>query len=117
MIRINKNTELSNQNVDPYDAANFTVGDILDASFHYSAKIPKFFKVIRRTPSMIHCIALSKKNVSSDAWGQYGECVPILDSDPENGKIYRGKITKHGVKIDGCSARIWSGKPVDFYTD
>ena len=119
-IKINK--DFKDVERDPFDATQFTVGDILVASFQYSAKIPYFYKVVRKTKSMVFTIKLSKKNVSDDGYGQNGTCVPVVDSDPENGKIYKGRISTGRIshnylKLDGCLAKLWDGEPVDFYTD
>ena len=54
-IKINK--DFKDAERDPYNAKDFMVGDILDASFQYTAKIPHFYKVVRRTPSMIFTIS------------------------------------------------------------
>ena len=101
---------------EPYDATQFDVGDILDASFQYTAKIPHFYKVVRRTPSMIECVKLKQKNVTDDGYGQNGTCVPI-ENEIVNDKKYKGRISRGRVKIDGCIAKLWDGEPVDFYTD
>lgn len=115
MLVINENlTEIKR---DPYDANLFRVGDILDASFQYNAKIPEFFKVVRKTPSMIECVKLNKKNVTDDGYGQNGTCIPVLDEIVNENKKYKGRISKGRVKIDGCRAKLWNGQPVDFYTD
>lgn len=114
-IKINK--DFKDVERDPYNAEDFMVGDILDASFQYTAKIPHFYKVVRRTNAMIFTIRLNQKTVSHDGYGQNGTCVPVEDSDPENGKIYKGRISRGRLKLDGCLAKLWNGKPVDFYTD
>ena len=41
----------------------------------------------------------------------------VVDSDPEHGKIYKGRISHGRLKLDGCIATLWDGEPVDFYTD
>ena len=114
-IKVNK--DFKDAERDPYDATQFTVGDILDASFQYTAKIPHFYKIVRRTNAMVFATKLSQKNVSDDGYGQNGTCVPVVDSDPEHGKIYKGRISRGRLKLDGCIAKLWNGEPVDFYTD
>ncbi len=115
MLKVNK--DYKDVNRDPYDATQFAVGDILDASFQYTAKIPYFYKIVRRTAAMIECVKLGQKVVSDDGYGQNGTCVPVEDNVLENGKKYKGRISRGRVKLDGCLAKLWNGEPVDFYTD
>ena len=53
-IKVNK--DFKDAERDPYDATQFTVGDILDASFQYTSKIPHFYKIVRRTNAMVFAI-------------------------------------------------------------
>lgn len=95
----------------------WVVGDIIEASFQYNCRIVRFYRITRRTNSTIWCVRLNNKIVSGNGYGQNGECVPKLDSDSENGKEYSGRISRGHVKIDGCYAYLWNGKPSSFYSD
>lgn len=116
MLKINKDYKKP-EDRDRWDATQFEVGDILDASFQYSAKIPKFFKITRRTASTIWAVEIGQKVTSHDGYGQNGYCVPVPDEIRNNGKVYSGRISKGRLKLDGCTAKLWDGKEVDFYTD
>ena len=101
---------------DSYNARDFKVGDILDGSFHYTAKIPYFYKVVRRTPAMVFAVRLGKRVVSDDGYGQNGSVMPNPTEVGE--KIYKGRITKNGyLRLDDCLCSLWDGKPVDFWSD
>ena len=117
MLNVNKNLKDLNER-DPYDATKFLVGDIIDASFQYSARIVYFYEIVRITTSTIFCKRLKNKVVDHDGYGQNGTCVPI-ENEFESEKVYSGRINKKSkyVKIDGCLARLWDGTPSDFYTD
>jgi hypothetical protein len=98
-----------------WDARTFKPGDILDASFHYSMKIPYFYIVTRTSKSSIWVRKLGRVVVSHDGYGQNGYMMPDL---AERGDEEMGRIGKGGyLKLGGCTAHIWSGKPVDFYSD
>lgn len=116
MLKINKNYK--DPKKDEWDARTFEVGDILDASFVYSAKIPHFFKITRRTASTIWAVELGQKITRHDGYGQNGYCVPVEDEIKNNGKEVRGKINKnHYLKLNNSTAHLWDGEEVDFYTD
>lgn len=100
---------------DSWDARTFKPGDILDASFHYSAKIPYFFIVTRVSKSSVWARRLGKVVVSHDGYGQNGYMMPNL---AERGAEVMGRIRKGGyLKLNDCTAHVWNGKPVDFYSD
>lgn len=102
---------------DRYNAKEFKVGDILDASFQYTAKFARLYYVVRRTASSIWVVQLKTKVVNDDGYGQNGSVMPILEL-PENAKTIMGRITPRGsVKIDDSLASLWNGKPVDFWSD
>lgn len=115
-LKVDKNYK--NVKRDPYNASQFIVGDILEASFQYTARIPYFYEVVRRTAATIYCKRLKKKSVSDDGYGQNGSCMPIIN-EYDGDKIYSGRINKRSkyVKINDCLASLWDGKPSDYYTD
>ena len=117
MLKVNKNYR-DIEDRDPYDATKFLVGDIIEASFQYSARIVYFYEITRTTPSTIFCKRLKQKVVSDDGYGQNGTCVPI-ENEYDGEKIYSGRINKKSkyVRINDCLAKLWNGEPVDFYTD
>lgn len=99
-----------------WDARTFKPGDILDASYHYSAKIPYFYIVTRVSEHSIWARPLGKIVVRSDGYGQNGEVMPDLakKGDEVMARIRRGNYIEFGRC---CTAHLWDGKPVDFYTD
>ena len=101
---------------DTWDARTFKVGDILDASFQYTMKIPEFFIVTRNTGKTVYARKLGKVVVSHDGYGQSGTMVPNLAERSE--KEYVARIRKDGsIKLEGCFAYLWDGEPVDFWGD
>lgn len=102
--------------MNPTDARQFKPGDILDATFHYSAQIPKFYVVTRNTGKTIYAEEIGKRTVSCDRWGQNGQVVP--DPEKRTGRIESSRIRKGGyIRLNDSYTRIWGGRPVDFYTD
>lgn len=99
-----------------WDASKFKVGDILDATFTYTAQIPHFYIVTRTSASSIWVKPLGKIVVSDDGYGQNGTVVPDKNRVGGNETIARIKKTGY-VSINGNTARIWDGRPVMFYTD
>lgn len=96
---------------DAWDARTFKVTDILVAGHSH----PSFFIVTRRSKASVWAMELGEMVVSHDGYGQNGYVVPNL---AERGKEVMGRIGKGGyVRLDGETAHVWSGKPVDFYTD
>ena len=96
---------------DAWDAREFKVTDVLTTGHSH----PHFFIVTRRTASSIWAIRLGKTVVSHDGYGQNGYVVPNL---AERGREVMGRIGKGGyVRLDGETAHVWSGRPVNFYTD
>ena len=119
MIRINKDFKRA-EDYDSWDANFFEVGQILDASFVYSAKIPKFFKITRRTKSTIWAVEIGQKVVSHDGYGQNGEVMPIEDKIINNKEVSGRIVQRNGkgyLKLNNSTAHVWDGEPVDFYTD
>lgn len=99
-----------------WDARNFKEGDVLDASFHYTAKFPYFYIVTRNTGKTVFARKLGRKIVSSDMYGQMGTMIP--DENTQSDKIYSGRILKGNyLKLDGNTAHKWDGQPVSFYGD
>lgn len=99
-----------------WDARTFKPGDILDASFHYSMKIPYFFIVTRNTGKTVFARKLGKVVKSADRWGQSGTMVPNLADRSD--KEYKGRINKNNyLSLDGNTAHVWDGHPVSFYGD
>lgn len=99
-----------------YDARNFKPGDILDASFQYSMKIPYFFIVTRNTGKTVFARKLGRVVKSSDSYGQSGTMVPNLADKSE--KEYSGRIRKGNyLTLDGNTAKLWDGEPVAFWGD
>lgn len=106
------------------DPRNWKVGDILDATFHYSMAIPKFYIVVRNTGKTIFAEKIGRKEHSSDAWGQSGTMVP--DPDKRSGKIEKRRICSytdsagelvHYARFNDSYTKKWDGKPVDYYGD
>lgn len=98
------------------DASGFQPGDILDASFRYSACFPKFYVVVKTTGRTIFAEEIGQKIVTSDAYGQSGTVVP--DVSKRSGKIEVARIRKSGmIRLDGNYTYRWDGKPVAFYGD
>ena len=115
MLQLNK--DFKSDDREPYDATKFGIGDILDASFVWSAKIPKFFKVTRRTASTIWAVELEYKVTRHDGYGQNGCCIPLVNKVKNPSEVYSGRISRGRLKLDGCTAKLWDGEEVDFYTD
>lgn len=96
---------------DGWNAREFKVTDILVKGHSH----PHFYIVTRRTDSSIWAVRLGKTVVSHDGYGQNGYVMPNL---AERGKEVMGRIGKQGyVRLNGETAHVWSGRPVDFYTD
>lgn len=99
-----------------YDARYFKPGDILDASFQYSMKIPYFFIVTRNTGKTVFARKLGRVVNSSDSYGQSGTMVPNLADRSE--KEYSGRIRKGNyLTLDENTAKLWDGEPVAFWGD
>lgn len=96
---------------DGWNARKFTETDILVTGHSH----PHFFVVTRRTDSSVWARPLGKFVVSHDGYGQNGCVMPDL---VQKGKEVMGRIGKQGyVRLNGETAHVWSGRPVDFYTD
>lgn len=94
-----------------WNGQDFKVGDVLVTGFSR----PAFFIVSRRTASSVWAIKLGKAVVSHDGYGQNGYVVPNL---AERGREVMGRIGKGGyVRMNGETAHVWSGRPVEFWTD
>ena len=96
---------------DGWNARRFKVGDVLVTGYSH----PSFFIVSRRTESSVWAMKLGKVAVSDDGYGQNGYIMPNLAS---RGREVMGRIGKHGyVKLNGETAHVWGGRPVEFWTD
>lgn len=99
-----------------YDARTFKVGEIIEASFSYSARFPHFFVITRNSGKTIWAKEIGKIVVSSDGYGQNGSVKP----NPEViiGEEIMGRINKSGyAHLNGNLAYRWDGRPSDYYTD
>lgn len=99
-----------------YDARTFKVGEIIEASFHWSSRHPHFFVITRNSGKTIWAREIGKIVVSDDGYGQNGSVMP----NPEViiGKEIMGRINKRGyAHLDGNLAYRWDGRPSDYYTD
>lgn len=98
------------------NARTWKVGDILDATFHYSMSIPAFYIVVKRTASTIWAEKIGRKVASCDRWGQSGMMVPDLDK--RTGHVEMHRISKNGTaRFNDSWTKKWDGRPVDFYGD
>ena len=104
--------------MDIYNANNFQVGDIIEATFQYNSRHPAFYKVVRRTPSTIYTKALDTYVVSHDGYGQNGLMMPLCDTFASD-KVFTSRINKKRgtIRIADCLGHIWDGEPSAFYTD
>lgn len=101
---------------DTWNGHNFKVGDILSAPLHYTAQSPRFYIVTRTSPSSIWVKRLGAIVVKDDGYGQNGQ--KIADPSVVLGDEMMCRIKKSGyVTIADGTARIWDGRPVDYYTD
>ena len=102
---------------DNYNAHDWNVGDIIDGTFCYTASIPHFFIVTRKSSSCVWLVSIGKNRHARDSYGQEGVCTPDMTSERGKEKLHR--ITKCGyVMIDRYTvAKKWDGRPVEFYGD
>lgn len=99
-----------------YDARTFKVGEIIEASFSYTARFPHFFVITRNSGKTIWAKEIGKIVVSDDGYGQNGQVMP----NPEviKGSEIMGRIDNKGyAKLNGNLAYRWDGRPSDYYTD
>lgn len=83
---------------DNYNAHKWKVGDIIDGTFRYSACIPHFYIVSRKSEKCVWLISLGKVSYARYCYGQEGQCMPNL---AERGREKLHRITKGGyVRID-----------------
>ena len=101
---------------DNYNAHKWEVGDIIDGTFYYSAAIPRFYIVSRKSEKCVWLISLGKVSYARDCYGQEGQCMPNL---AERGREKLHRITKGGyVRIDSyTTGKKWDGQPVEYYGD
>lgn len=98
------------------NARTWKVGDILDATFHYSMAIPAFYIVVKRTDSTIWAERIGCDVKSADRWGQSGTKVPNIEK--RTGEIEMHRISKRGTaRFNDSWTRVWDGRPVEFYGD
>lgn len=103
-------------NNNDYDARTFQVGEIVEASFSYSARFPHFFVITRNSGKSVWAIEVGKIVVSDDGYGQNGTVMP--DTTERKDKEVMGRIDKQGyVKLNGNLAYRWDGRPSAYYTD
>ena len=97
------------------------VGDVLVYAYHYNARYPQFVRVTKMTVKSVWLEKLEKKWLSHDGYGQNGLRMPDFDKPARPMKgCFRLKVSKSGtewIKVDGCCALPWDGKPEDEYTD
>jgi hypothetical protein len=98
---------------------NVFVGDLITWAYSYSARIPKFGRIIRKTNSSVWIEELPRKVVSHDGYGQNGTCIADINGTPiEKKKSFRFSKRSGYLKIDGQLAYLHNDlKPEDFYTD
>lgn len=99
-----------------YDARTFKVGEIIEASFSYTARFPHFFVITRNSGKTIWAKEIGKVVISDDGYGQNGQVMP----NPARiiGEEIMGRIKKSGyVRLNNNLAYRWDGRPSDFYTD
>ncbi len=98
------------------------VGDIIVYTYHYSARIPEFARVVKCTPKTVWLEHVGKKWLSNDGYGQNGLRVPDFDvpTTPFK-KSHRIHVRKDGseyIKIGSyCIGELWTGNPENEYTD
>lgn len=97
---------------------NVEVGTVITYAYWYSARIPKFARVTKRTPCGVQIETLEKEIVTDDGFGQNGSCIPKLDgpTHPVHGS-FRFKKKSGNLVIDGCYAYIYEGNAEDFWSD
>ena len=99
-----------------FDARTFNVGEIIEASFAYTARFPHFFVITRNSGKTIWAKEIGKIVVSDDGYGQNGSVMP--NQDQVIGEEIIGRIKKSGyVRLNGNLACRWDGRPSDYYTD
>lgn len=121
-FKINKETKLESSkykdNSEPATIDNVVEGTLLTYAFSYSARIPKFARVVKRTNSSVKIELLEKQIVDDDGYGQNGTCIANLNGKTEAvNKSFRFKRANGRLYIDNCPAYIYRGYPEDFYTD
>ena len=99
-----------------YDARTFKVGEIIEASFSYTARYPHFFVITRNSGKTIWAREIGKIVVSDDGYGQNGSVMP--NPDKVIGEEIMGRIKKSGyARLNYNLACRWDGRPSDYYTD
>ena len=99
-----------------YDARTFKVGEIIEASFSYTARYPHFFVITRNSGKTIWAREIGKIVVSDDGYGQNGSVMP--NPDKVIGEEIMGRIKKSGyARLNHNLACRWDGRPSDYYTD
>ena len=98
------------------------VGDILVYCYSYNARYPQFARVIRATDKSVWLESVPKKWLEHDGYGQNGKVVPNFggNTTPIKGSFrikHSNYLNEDYVKVDGCMATIWDGRPEDEYTD
>lgn len=99
-----------------FDARTFKVGEIIEASFAYTARFPHFFVITRNSGKTIWAKEIGTIILSDDRYGQNGTVIP----NPKRivGKEIMGRIKKSGyVRLNDNLACRWDGRPSCYYTD
>ncbi len=91
----------------------FVEGAILVSSWGYEQTNIDFFKVVRRTKSMVHVIELCNKTVEATDFMSSR----VIPSEETRGEVMKKRVQCYGgeekhIKINSSSyARLWDGKP------
>ena len=101
------------------DARNYKPGDILNATFHYSAQTPEFYVVVRNTGKTVFAEKLEKMYHAYDRYGQEGVAVP--DVKKRTGEVESSRIRisegRGYIRLNDSYTRLWDGRPVEYYGD
>ena len=106
------NPEAISKGKDPEDPDTWDVGDILAGTYGYSMTLPRFFKIVKRTPSQFTLVRLRGKIVSGHRNGQWEE---VATDEEYGGKpvICRLRKGRSSLKVDNyVYVKLWDGKPL-----
>ncbi len=98
---------------------DWKVGMILSAPYVYSSRYNYYYEIVAvKGKSTVFVKELDKERVTDDGYGQNGTEKPILGKYIHGGQEIKARIDKWGdLKIQGCRAHEWNGKPEQYYTD
>lgn len=91
------------------------VGTVLTYALSYSARIPVFVRVIKRTRCTFQVEELKQIIVSDDGYGQNGTCIADLESPGIIDKKRHRFNINGNVYIDNHICYIYNGTPEHFY--